>query len=338
MKKLLRVIFVVMLLVTMLGLCSKVVLANSVFEGNWSGQMTFSINSVLGGPPESGTTDTPIIVVTADGTLYTPSGASGGLGLSGTVGANGYFTGNYITSDGSNFPITGTFANGYATLTKQPVVPNGISGVNITFELHFIGKGSTNSSTGSGLLSWLGKNPAIPVIGVVALFAIMGLIGVIRRGLTRNKATGRQAAGNTGKGAGRQAASNTSKAGVTGKASHIILQRGPTYSPADSANPDTPSKLIGPEDASGGTPISGTGAYAMPINQGALSVPTDVTTFGIGNIWSNGIVEQPDGNYIPDLEVNWATQWRFRTYPDHFFIIFTNPAPPGAYIHWNIRR
>ena len=326
MKKLLRVIFVVMLLVTMLGLCSKVVLANSVFEGNWSGQMTFSINSVLGGPPESGTTDTPIIAVTADGTLYTPSGASGGLGLSGTVGANGYFTGNYITSDGSNFPITGTFASGYATLTKQPVVPNGISGVNITFELHFIGKGSTNSSTGNGLLSWLGKNPAIPVIGVVALFAIMGLIGVIRRGLTRNKATERQAAG------------NTSKAGLTGKASRVTLQRGPTYSPADTANPDTPSKLIGPEDASGGTPISGMGAYAMPVNEGGLSVQAEVTKCGVGNIWGNGYLEQPDSNYVPHVKTNWVTDYTFQTYPDHFFIIFTNPAPPGAYFNWKITR
>ena len=328
MKKFLRFIFIVMLVVMTLGLSSRAVLANSAFEGNWSGQMTFSINSVLGGPPESGTTDTPIIVVNADGTLYTPSGSPGGLGLSGTVGANGYFKGNYITSDGSNFPITGTFANGHATLTKQPFVPNGISGVNITFELNFIGKGSTgpDSSPVNRLLSWLGKNPAIPVIGIVALFAIMAIAGAIRRGLTRRKSAGRQAAGGTG------------KAAATGKASRNILPRGPTYSTADPANPDAPSKLIGPEDASEGTPISGTGAYAMPINQGGLNVPAEVTTFGIGNIWSNGIVEQPDGNYIPDVEANWATEWRFRTYPDHFFIIFTNPAPPGAYINWKITR
>jgi hypothetical protein len=309
-------------------LCSTAVLASSAFEGNWSGQETFSINSVLGGPPESGTTDTPIITINADGTLYTPSGASGGLGLSGTVAANGYFNGNYITSDGSNFPITGTFANGHATLTKQPVVPNGISGVNITFELNFLGKGSTGtgSSPVSRLLSWLGKNPAIPVIAVVALFAVMGLLGAIRRGLSGRKTSVRQVAANTG------------KSGVMGKAARTILPRGSTYSSPDPANPSAPAKAIGPEDASGGTSISGTGSCTMPINQGGLNVPAEVTTFGIGNIWSNGIVEQPDGKYIPDVEANWATEWRFRTYPDHFFIIFTNPAPHGAYLNWKITR
>jgi len=334
MKRLFGVVFAIMLVVMTLGLCSMSVLAASGFEGNWSGQMTFSINSVLGGPPESGTTDTPIIVVNADGTLYTPSGSPGGLGLSGTVGANGYFTGNYITSDGSNFPITGTFANGHATLTKQPFVPNGISGVNITFELNFIGKGSANDSSSiNSLLSWLGKNPAIPVIAVVALFAVMGLLGAIRRGLARRKSTGRQAAGGTG------------KVAATGKASRNILPRGPTYSTTDYSNADTPSnnadtppKIIGPEDAPGGTPISGTGASALPINQGGLSVQAEVTNLGIGNIWSNGIVAQPDRNYVPDVRANWVTEFRFRTYEDHFFIFFTNPPPPGAYLTWKITR
>jgi len=226
MKKLSRVSLAITLLVMTLGLSSTAVFATSAFEGNWSGQMTFSINSVMGGPPDSGTTDTPVIIVTADGTLYTPNGSPGGLGSNGKIDANGHFNGNYKTEDGSNFPITGTFANGHATLTKQPVIPNGISGVNITFELNFLGKGSTNhsgttpsdsdSSPINRLLSWLGKNPAIPVIGVVALFAVMGLWGVIRRGLTRRKTTGSQAASDTG------------KKGVTGKASRVILQRGST--------------------------------------------------------------------------------------------------------------
>ena len=336
MKKLFGVIFAIGLVLMTVGLCSTAVLASSAFEGNWSGQMTFSINSVLGGPPESGTTDTPIIAVRADGTLYTPSGSPGGLGLNGKIEANGDFHGNYITEDGSNFPITGTFANGHATLTKQPPVPNGISGVNITFELNFLGKGSTNygsttppgsdSSTINRVLSWLGKNPAIPVIGVVALFAVMALTGAIRRGLTRHKATGHQAAGSTG------------KAGATGKASRVILQRGPNYSAADPSNPDTTPKIIGPEDASGGTLVSGTGTYAMPVNQGRLNVQAEVTKCGVGNIWSNGIVEQPDANYVPDIHVNWDTYWSFETYPDHFFILFTNPAPPGAYFEWKITR
>jgi hypothetical protein len=146
MKRLFRVSLAIMLVVMTLGLCSTAVLAGSAFEGNWSGQMTFSINSVMGGSPDSGATDTPIIVVRADGTLYTPSDSPGGLGLNGKIEVNGDFHGNYITEDGSNFPITGTFANGHATLTKQPVIPNGISGVNITFELNFMGKGSTNNS------------------------------------------------------------------------------------------------------------------------------------------------------------------------------------------------
>ena len=336
MKKFLKFIFIIMLVVMTLGLCSTAVLADSAFEGNWSGQMTFSINSVMGGPPDSGTTDTPVIVVTADGTLYTPSGSPGGLGLNGKIDANGHFSGNYKTEDGSDFPITGTFANRHATLTKQPVIPNGISGVNITFELNFLGKGSTNqsSTTPSGsdsspinrLLSWLGKNPAIPVIGIVALFAIMGLAGAIRRGLTRRKTTGREAASNTGKN------------GVTGKASRVILQRGSTYSPTDASNPDTPSKIIGPEDASGGTPISGTGAYAMPVNQGGLGVQAGVTKCGVGNIWGNGIIEQPDANYIPQIKTNWVTEYTCQTYTDHFFVIFANPAPTGAYFDWIITR
>ena len=100
MKKLYGVIFAIILVVTTVGLYSTVVLASSAFEGNWSGQMTFSINSVMGGPPESGTTDTPIITVTADGILYTPSGSPGGLGLSGKIVNNGSFTGTDITTDG----------------------------------------------------------------------------------------------------------------------------------------------------------------------------------------------------------------------------------------------
>jgi hypothetical protein len=332
MKKLFGVIFAIVLVVMTLVLCSAAVLAGSAFEGNWSGQMTFSINSVLGGPPESGTTDTPIITVRADGTLYTPSGSPGGLGLNGKIEANGHFSGTYITEDGSNFPITGTFANGHATLTKQPPVPNGISGVNITFELYFLGKGSTNYNPGSGLsivnrlLSWLGKNPAIPVIAVVALFAVMALTGAIRRGMTKGKA------------AGRQSSSTTIKNSATGKASRVILQCGPTYSSTEPSNPNTPPKIIGPEDASGGTPTSGTGAYTLPVNQGGLNVQAEVTNLGIGNIWSNGIVEQPDGNYIPDVRANWVTDFRFQTYEDHFFIFFTNPPPPGAYLTWKITR
>jgi hypothetical protein len=47
----------------------------------------------------------------------------------------------------------------------------------------------------------------------------------------------------------------------------------------------------------------------MPVNQSGLGVQAGVTKRGVGNIWSNGIIEQPDANYIPLITTNWATDY-----------------------------
>lgn len=88
----------------------------------------------------------------------------------------------------------------------------------------------------------------------------------------------------------------------------------------------------------GGIPLSGTGAYAMPVNEGRLRVQVGVRKCGVGAPWSNGCINQPDSNYTPQIKPSWATDYTFQTYPDHFFITFTNPAPSDAYFDWMIAR
>jgi hypothetical protein len=321
--------------------------ADNAFSGYWSGQETFSINSVLGGPPESGVTEVPPLVVTADGVLYTVGSSTGGLGLSGIIDANGNFAGIYITSDGTRFPsVTGIFTTGHATLTKQPVIPNGTSGVNITFELVFTGKLPASNvptkpvilipSSGDGFSSFISNlSPVQLVTVVVAAIAALGLLTTMLRLLGRALTPRPRARYDTG------------RVSRTQQPSGKILRRGRTY--GDVAPPAVPPstrsapssqvpKLIGPEDGAGGTVISGGGAYGMPVNQGKLMAQAGVTKVGVGAPWNNGVLDQPDANYDAIITPSWPTVSTIQPYSDHFFINFSNPAPADAYFTWKIIR
>lgn len=76
-KKLFKIIFITILVVVAFGLSSTAIFAGGGFAGNWPGQETFTINSVLGGPPDSSVMDIPIIA-TSDGTVYTSGSSAGG--------------------------------------------------------------------------------------------------------------------------------------------------------------------------------------------------------------------------------------------------------------------
>jgi hypothetical protein len=340
----------ILLLATTLSLVffSAAVLAGGGLAGNWAGQETFTMESPIG-LPESGTTPIPI-VVTADGTLYTTGSSPGGIGLSGKIDAGGNFSGTYLTQDGTRFSITGAFSGTRATLTKQPVIPKGTSGVNITFELTYAGGAPDNQNTHAApgtqsnqstpnsfpdvinqAISWVSGHPVQFVTGVVAGLATLGLLSTVV------KLAGRGASAS-------QARNIGGKIHKPERPPSKIIQRGPTYSPTSSSQTtdttaDTPLKVIGPEDAAGGTPISGSGAYAMPVNQGRVGVQVGSIKSGVGAPWNNGNIEQPDANYTPSVHASWATTvTRIEAYSDHFFVTFSTPAPSDAYFDWVIRR
>lgn len=255
--------------------------------------------------------------------------------MSGKIDANGNFNGTYLTLDGSRFPISGTFSNGHAHLAKQPVIPNSQSGVNITFDLTLTGVNSSDqtvntspgpvSSSTDQLTSFFNNiNPATMVAGVAALLVVIGLVSAASRRMATNRATGKQTNRTIGK-------HNWSTKGPS-----VIHQRGPTYSePAPYVYSDPPN-MIGLQDAAGGIVVSGAGAYVMPVNQGRLNVQSEVRKVGVGAPWGNGVIDQLDSNYALQIRANWATDYAWKTYPDHFLVTFTNPAPPGAYFDWII--
>ena len=90
--------------------------------GTYTGTSTFCINSVMGNPPECGTSSCTL-AIDAAGNVTTP-GVTGG-GLTGKISGSS-FSGQ-ASANGSTFPMTGTFSDG--TLTA------GYDGTSVTWTI-----------------------------------------------------------------------------------------------------------------------------------------------------------------------------------------------------------
>lgn len=333
-KKLLVMTLIVMLPVIAFGVESVYVSADSRFAGNWSGHQTFCITSVwVGGvlPPEDCGQPVAIpLIVTPDGTLYTVGSTPGGLGLSGKIDANGNFNGSYSAQQGGPWPVTGAFSDGHASLAKQPVLPNGESGVNIRWDIVLISTGPSNTNQISS--SSNNVTPTQVVAGAVGGLAVVGAtVGGIRRikAATRKQQT---------PGTRNAAMGKKSKALPS-----VILQRAPDYSqPAPPAITGEAPKIIGPEDATGGIPVGGVGATVIPFNEGSnVPVAVGATKRIIGLAGELPGVSQPDNNYAVSVTPSWQTSWDVPNETKSmsgFVITFGTPAPSDATIDWKIVR
>jgi hypothetical protein len=333
-KRFLAMTLIVMLPAVALGVGSASVSADSRFAGNWLGQQTFCITSVwVGGvlPPEDCGQPVAIpLIVTSDGTLYTVGSTLGGLGLSGKIDANGNFNGSYSAQQGGPWPVTGTFSDGHASLAKQPVLPNGESGVNIRWDIVLTSTGPSNTNQTSSSSNNI--TPMQIVVGAVGGLAVVGAtVGGIRRikAATTKQETPR---------ARRAAMGKKSKALPS-----VILQRGLDYSqPAPPTITGETPKIIEPEDATGGIPVGGVGATVIPPNEGRnVPVAVGATKRIIGLAGELPGVSQPDNNYAVSVTPSWQTSWDVPNETKSmsgFVITFGTPAPSDATIDWKIVR
>lgn len=228
-----------------------------------------------------------------------------------------------------------TNANTYVVEVFMPV---GSAEYNVYSQPITIGGGGSSSPAGDQIMSFLGSlNPTqlvtFAVIGVIAIAFIAGGVRAMVTRRARAGAAGRSSTGKMalGKASGRAGGNGPIWSGPT-------VGQGPAYGePALSpASATTPEPLIGP---GGGAPLGGAGAYAIPVNQGRCGVQVGVRKFGVGNVWGNGCIDQPDANYNVRITPSWVTDYLPpETYSDHFFVTFTNPAPSDAYFDWIIWR
>lgn len=333
-KKLLAMTLIVMLPAIALGVGSASVSADSSFAGNWLGQQIFCITSVsVGGvlPPEDCGQPVAIpLIVTSDGTLYTVGSTPGGLGLSGKIDANGNFNGTYLAQQGGPWPVTGTFSDGHASLEKQPVLPNGESGVNISWDIVLTSTGPSNPTQTSS-----SSNNITPVQMVAGAVCGLAVVGATVGGIRRIRAARR-----------KQETSRTRKAAIGKKSKvlpSVILQRGPGYSqPAPPTITGETPKIIGPEDATDGIPVGGVGATVIPPNEGRnVPVAVGATKRIIGLAGELPGVSQPDNNYAVSVTPSWQTSWDVPNETKSmsgFVITFGTPAPSDATIDWKIVR
>ncbi|MGA2574300.1 MAG: hypothetical protein ABSF36_08935 [Candidatus Methanomethylicaceae archaeon] len=270
---------------------------------------------------------------------YDPVKIAYGDGASDTYAFGGSFS--------HDFYHAYTSANTYVAEAFMPTDPS-VSGVVYTGysdPITISGGGSSNPG-GDQITSFLGSlNPTqVVTFAVIGVIAIAFIAGGVRALATRSARAKAGAAGRSsmGKMALGKASGRTGGNGLTGGKGPIrsgpTVGQGPTYGEPvpPPASATTPEPLIGP---GGGTPLGGAGAYAMPVNQGRCGVQVGVRKFGVGDVWGNGCIDQPDANYNVTITPSWVTDCLPpQTYSDHFFVTFTNPAPSYAYFDWIVWR